>query len=189
VQERKSPLKIFSKKELKRSRIDRKHRKAAKSTMTEDIGTHYQENVLQYPLEVQLEKILIPKLKSEHHKPVHIGRVINIIEYDNSGKIYGFRRYEPKFDPESTKGRNYIGEFEGNDLKKLAIDILQYFNAISIQYSTGKIFIRGEVGKYIRDKIWKKVPKKGTKLRLKHGNYNYNITGRIRKWIGSRLDI
>ena len=187
VPERKPPLKVFSKKELKRARIDRKHRKAAKSTMTEDLGTHYQNFTLQYPVNIQLEKTLIPKLKSEHHQPLHLGRVINIILYKDSNKIYGFKRYELRFDPDSTKGRNYIGEFEGADLLKLAYDILKYFNAIHIQYSTGRVLLRGEVKKYIRETILRKAPKiietapkQDAVLHLKHGNYNYNIIRKLR---------
>ena len=140
VPERKPPTKIFSKKELKRSRIDRKHRRGYKLETTEDMGTHYLKSTVSFPKDLEPVTTPIPKERSKHYQPIHLGNQINIIHYTDSGHIFCYK----------AKGRAFIDKMEDHDLMKIVFDILKYYDSISIDYGTGRLTLRKEPAKYIR---------------------------------------
>ena len=138
--ERKPPTKIFSKKELKRSRIDRKYRKGFSFETVEDLGTHFEKRRAVFPKDLEIESVNIPKERSKYYQPIYLGNAFNIISYQDSGNIFSYR----------TKDRSYIGKMEDHDLMKLAFDILKYYGAIKINHSSGRLSISHTVGDFIR---------------------------------------
>ena len=145
--ERKPPLKIFSKKELKRSRIDRKYRRGVSFETVEDLGTHFEKRSLSFPKDLDINTTPIPKERSKYYYPISLGNQINIVMYQDSGHIFSYR----------SKDRRFIGKHDDSDLIKLTFDVLKYYNGVSINTSSGEIRLKGDVAKYIRVDYRKKL--------------------------------
>ena len=156
--ERKPPLKIFSKKELKRSRIDRKYRRGVSFETVEDLGTHFEKRSLSFPKDLDINTTPIPKERSKHYHPIHLGNQINIVTYLDSGHIFSYR----------SKDRRFIGKHDDSDLIKLAFDILKYYDSITVNPSTGEVRVKKDVAKYIRADYRKKLTTDFIKQPKKH---------------------
>jgi hypothetical protein len=114
---RKSGKGIYTEKQLRKYRIDKRRPRRGRQETTDDMGDHYEKTVRTWPPNTTTEKRWIPKIPNGNWLRLW-DHVIKVRYSKLQGRYYLFDRQD-----------NYLGELSQSDLFNLSVAVLSSIGA------------------------------------------------------------